>query len=188
MAGGPGASCPPSAWPAFRPTRAPPPPVTSSSRFAARASMATTTRLRPCSAGGGGGRRDRPGRARRRATQNAGLPLAKQRRAHRGGRHGGRPGPARAYHRRQLGAEVIAVVGSNGKTTTKAMIHHILSGRLRGRCSPKSYNNAIGVPLTLLSAQQGDEYLVVEIARTRPARSLPWAPWSSRHGGPDLHR
>jgi UDP-N-acetylmuramoyl-tripeptide--D-alanyl-D-alanine ligase len=73
-----------------------------------------------------------------------------------------------AYHRRQLAAEVIAVVGSNGKTTTKAMIHQILSGRLRGRCSPKSFNNAIGVPLTLLSAEPGDEYLVVEIGTNAP--------------------
>lgn len=73
-----------------------------------------------------------------------------------------------AYHRRQMAAEVIAVVGSNGKTTTKAMIHHILSGRLRGRCSPKSFNNEIGVPLTLLSAEQGDEYLVVEIGTNAP--------------------
>ncbi len=73
-----------------------------------------------------------------------------------------------AYHRGLSAAEVIAVVGSNGKTTTKAMIHHILAGRLRGRASPKSFNNAIGVPLTLLSAQQGDEYLVVEIGTNRP--------------------
>lgn len=77
-------------------------------------------------------------------------------------------GQLAAYHRRQLAAAVIAVVGSNGKTTTKAMIHHILSGRLRGRCSPKSFNNAIGVPLTLLSAEQGDEYLVVEIGTNAP--------------------
>ncbi len=73
-----------------------------------------------------------------------------------------------AFHRTLLAAEVIAVVGSNGKTTTKAMIHHILSGRLRGRCSPKSFNNNIGVPLTLLSAEQGDEYLVVEIGTNAP--------------------
>ncbi len=72
------------------------------------------------------------------------------------------------YHRRQGACQVIAVVGSNGKTTTKAMIHHILNGRLRGRCSPKSFNNAIGVPLTLLSAEQGDEYLVVEIGTNAP--------------------
>jgi len=73
-----------------------------------------------------------------------------------------------AYHRRQLAAEVIAVVGSNGKTTTKAMVHHILSGRMRGRSSPRSYNNEIGVPLTLLSAEQADEYLVVEIGTNAP--------------------
>jgi UDP-N-acetylmuramoyl-tripeptide--D-alanyl-D-alanine ligase len=73
-----------------------------------------------------------------------------------------------AYHRQQLAADVIAVVGSNGKTTTKAMIHHILSGRLRGRCSPKSFNNNIGVPLTLLSAEHGDEYLVVEVGTNAP--------------------
>jgi len=71
-------------------------------------------------------------------------------------------------HRQMLAASVIGVVGSNGKTTTKAMIHHILSGRMRGRCSPKSFNNEIGVPLTLLSAQAGDEYLVVEIGTNAP--------------------
>jgi UDP-N-acetylmuramoyl-tripeptide--D-alanyl-D-alanine ligase len=73
-----------------------------------------------------------------------------------------------AYHRTQSAAQVIAVVGSNGKTTTKAMIHHILSARLRGRCSPKSYNNSVGVPLTLLSAEAGDEFLVVEIGTNAP--------------------
>ncbi len=73
-----------------------------------------------------------------------------------------------AYHRQQMAADVIVVVGSNGKTTTKAMIHHILSARMRGRCAPKSFNNAIGVPLTLLSAEQGDEYLVVEIGTSTP--------------------
>ncbi len=73
-----------------------------------------------------------------------------------------------AYHRQQLSATVIAVLGSNGKTTTKAMIDAVLSGRLRGRASPRSFNNAIGVPLTLLSAQAGDDYLVVEIGTNAP--------------------
>lgn len=72
------------------------------------------------------------------------------------------------YHRRQLSAEVIAVVGSNGKTTTKAMIDHVLSDELKGHCSPKSYNNAIGVPLTLLSGEAADDYLVVEIGTNAP--------------------
>ncbi len=73
-----------------------------------------------------------------------------------------------AYHRKQTAAQVVAVVGSNGKTTTKAMIHHILSGRLKGRCSPKSFNNNVGVPLTLLLVEQADEYLVVEIGTNAP--------------------
>lgn len=72
------------------------------------------------------------------------------------------------FHRQQLSADVIAVVGSNGKTTTKAMIDHILQGRLRGHCSPKSFNNQIGVPLTLLSAEAPDDYLVVEIGTNAP--------------------
>lgn len=73
-----------------------------------------------------------------------------------------------AAWRSRLGASVIAVVGSNGKTTTKALIDHLLSFDLAGRCSPKSFNNAIGVPLTLLSADPDDDYLVVEIGTNAP--------------------
>ena len=73
-----------------------------------------------------------------------------------------------AYHRGLTSANLIAVVGSNGKTTTKAMINHILAGRLTGHCSPKSFNNEIGVPLTLLSAEPSDEYMVVEIGTSAP--------------------
>jgi len=63
---------------------------------------------------------------------------------------------------------VIAVTGSNGKTTTKCMIDHVLGGEFKGRASPKSFNNAIGVPLTLLSADADDRYLVVEIGTNAP--------------------
>jgi UDP-N-acetylmuramoyl-tripeptide--D-alanyl-D-alanine ligase len=73
-----------------------------------------------------------------------------------------------AFHRKQAAAQVIAVVGSNGKTTTKAMIDHVLSGRLKGRSSPKSFNNAIGVPLTLLSVDAADDFVVVEIGTNAP--------------------
>jgi UDP-N-acetylmuramoyl-tripeptide--D-alanyl-D-alanine ligase len=63
---------------------------------------------------------------------------------------------------------VIAVTGSNGKTTTKCMIDHVLGGTFAGRASPKSFNNEIGVPLTLLSADDGDRYIVVEIGTNAP--------------------
>ncbi|MBN1346793.1 MAG: UDP-N-acetylmuramoyl-tripeptide--D-alanyl-D-alanine ligase [Phycisphaerae bacterium] len=73
-----------------------------------------------------------------------------------------------AYHRRQVRATVIAVTGSNGKTTTKEMIHQVLGGRYRGGRAPKSFNNAIGVPLTLLSVDSSDDYVVVEIGTNAP--------------------
>ena len=72
------------------------------------------------------------------------------------------------FHRTQVSAEVIAVVGSNGKTTTKSMIDHVLRGKLAGSASPKSYNNAIGVPLTLLGVSGADEYVVVEMGTNHP--------------------
>jgi len=73
-----------------------------------------------------------------------------------------------AYHRLQVPATVVAVTGSNGKTTVKRMIHHILSRRLTGTCSPKSFNNAVGVPLTLLDVSPGDDYVVCEIGTSAP--------------------
>ena len=73
-----------------------------------------------------------------------------------------------AYYRRTLDATVIAVTGSNGKTTVKRMIHHILAKRLRGSCSPKSFNNNIGVPLTLLGADEADQYVVCEVGSNAP--------------------
>ena len=63
---------------------------------------------------------------------------------------------------------VIAVTGSNGKTTTKRMIDHILSRRFVGSASPKSFNNDIGVPLTLLGVNRNDDYVVCEIGTNAP--------------------
>jgi len=77
-------------------------------------------------------------------------------------------GELAAYHRSLVPATVVAVTGSNGKTTTKGMIHHILSRWLVGSCSPKSFNNEIGVPLTLLGARPGDDYLICEVGSNCP--------------------
>jgi UDP-N-acetylmuramoyl-tripeptide--D-alanyl-D-alanine ligase len=77
-------------------------------------------------------------------------------------------GTLAAHQRSLIAATVIAVTGSNGKTTTKSMIDHVLSTCLSGRAAPKSFNNHVGVPLTLLSAYPADEYLVVEIGSSAP--------------------
>jgi len=72
------------------------------------------------------------------------------------------------YYRSVIPCTVVAVTGSNGKTTVKHMINHILSHRLKGRCSERNFNNDIGVPLTLLSAGGGDDYLICEIGTNAP--------------------
>jgi UDP-N-acetylmuramoyl-tripeptide--D-alanyl-D-alanine ligase len=75
---------------------------------------------------------------------------------------------AAAYREQLTGAVVIAVTGSAGKTTVKMLIDRVLSTSLRGRAAPKSFNNDIGVPLTILSADPRDEYIVVEIGASAP--------------------
>jgi UDP-N-acetylmuramoyl-tripeptide--D-alanyl-D-alanine ligase len=71
-------------------------------------------------------------------------------------------------YRRELRGCVIAVTGSAGKTTTKHLIHAILGSRLRGSAAPRSFNNDIGVPLTILNAKPDDNYLVAELGTNAP--------------------
>ncbi len=77
---------------------------------------------------------------------------------------------ARAYRDclRQDKVAVIAVTGSNGKTTTRHLIHAVLSAAMRGCQSPKSFNNHIGVPLTLLGTKPGERFVVVEVGSSAP--------------------
>ncbi len=67
------------------------------------------------------------------------------------------------FVRKQMQATVIAVAGSNGKTTTKYFIDSVLSPHKRGSISPKSFNNDIGVPLAIFPADPFQDYLVLEI-------------------------
>ena len=74
------------------------------------------------------------------------------------------------YYRRELqrSVRVVAVTGSAGKTTTREMIYHVLSRYKKGHRSPRNYNNAVGVPLTLLGMEPDDEFAVVEIGTNAP--------------------
>lgn len=71
-------------------------------------------------------------------------------------------------HRKAFRGTVVAITGSNGKTTTKDMVHHILAKGARATKSQKSFNNHIGVPLTLLSASPDDDFVVVEVGTNHP--------------------
>jgi UDP-N-acetylmuramoyl-tripeptide--D-alanyl-D-alanine ligase len=67
------------------------------------------------------------------------------------------------------GCRIVSVCGSNGKTTTRHLIHHVLShAGLTGTQSPKSFNNHLGVPLTLLGARPEHDFLVAEIGTNHP--------------------
>jgi len=67
------------------------------------------------------------------------------------------------------GCKVVAVCGSNGKTTTRHLIHQVLTAcGLAGTQSPKSFNNHLGVPLTLLGADPSHDFVAAEIGTNHP--------------------
>jgi len=75
---------------------------------------------------------------------------------------------AAAYRKTLRETKVIAVCGSNGKSTTVRLIETTLAAKLRGTASKKSHNNDIGVPLTILSAKATDQYLICEVGTNHP--------------------
>jgi UDP-N-acetylmuramoyl-tripeptide--D-alanyl-D-alanine ligase len=66
-------------------------------------------------------------------------------------------------HRQHLKAIVIALTGSNGKTTTKELVREVLKQKYKVLATAGNLNNHIGVPLTLLSAKKDDEFVIVEM-------------------------
>lgn len=67
------------------------------------------------------------------------------------------------FHRAQLKIPIIALTGSNGKTTTKELIKAVLSERYKVLATHGNLNNHIGVPLTILSIDDSIEIAVVEM-------------------------
>ncbi len=66
-------------------------------------------------------------------------------------------------HRRQMNIPIVAITGSNGKTTTKELMHHVLSTKLNVVATVGNLNNHIGVPLTLLSIKESTELAIIEM-------------------------
>lgn len=84
------------------------------------------------------------------------------------------PAPKRAlsdlatWHRSRITAPVVGITGSCGKTTTKDILAQLLEPHLCTVASPSSFNNEIGVPLTLLLASLDTQALAVEIGTNAP--------------------
>lgn len=68
-----------------------------------------------------------------------------------------------AFHRKELKTPVLAITGTNGKTTTKELLAAIMAKKLKVHYTKGNLNNHIGVPLTILSAPQGTELMIIEM-------------------------
>ena len=73
------------------------------------------------------------------------------------------------HHRLQMsGLQVLAITGTNGKTTTKELVSAVLSRKYRTIYTQGNFNNHIGVPLTLLRITPDTEFAVVEMGANHP--------------------
>ncbi|MGB7581930.1 MAG: UDP-N-acetylmuramoyl-tripeptide--D-alanyl-D-alanine ligase, partial [Sedimentisphaerales bacterium] len=72
-------------------------------------------------------------------------------------------GDLACWYRKDCKFKVVAITGSAGKTTTRQIAHHVLSRHFKVFQSPKSFNNFIGLPLTLLGAEPNQEIIIVEL-------------------------
>ena len=71
-------------------------------------------------------------------------------------------------HRKQFDIPVIGITGSNGKTTVKEWLYHLLSKQYHIVRSPKSYNSQIGVPLSVLELHKGHNLAIFEAGISQP--------------------
>ncbi|MGR3742277.1 UDP-N-acetylmuramoyl-tripeptide--D-alanyl-D-alanine ligase [Companilactobacillus sp. DQM5] len=74
------------------------------------------------------------------------------------------------YYLNKVNPKVVAITGSNGKTTTKDMVASILSSEMNVVYTYANYNNEIGVPITVLNMETNTETLVVELGMDRPGQ------------------
>jgi UDP-N-acetylmuramoyl-tripeptide--D-alanyl-D-alanine ligase len=72
------------------------------------------------------------------------------------------------WWRRQHTIPFIGITGSNGKTTTKELMHAVLSRKFRTHATKGNLNNHIGVPLTLLALPSDAEIAVIEMGANKP--------------------
>ena len=72
------------------------------------------------------------------------------------------------HHRSKFSCEVVAITGSNGKTTVKEWLSHLLNKQFTVAKSPKSYNSKLGVALSLLEITPSTEVAIIEVGISGP--------------------
>ena len=72
------------------------------------------------------------------------------------------------YHRKQIDIQIIAITGTNGKTTTKELLNAVLKEKYNIKATAGNFNNHIGVPLTLLGFDKNLDFGIVEMGANHP--------------------
>ncbi len=78
-----------------------------------------------------------------------------------------------AVYRKLSNFKVVAITGSVGKTTTRQIAYEVLRRHFRAHTAPKNFNNNIGLPLTLLGADEKDEIVLNELGTDHPGEIAP---------------
>ncbi|MDL1983784.1 MAG: UDP-N-acetylmuramoyl-tripeptide--D-alanyl-D-alanine ligase [Deltaproteobacteria bacterium] len=77
-------------------------------------------------------------------------------------------GDLASFNRRRTDVSVVAITGSNGKTTTREMTASVVSTRYKTLSTKGNFNNEIGLPLTLLDLKNSHQWAVLELGTNRP--------------------
>ncbi|MEA3436479.1 MAG: UDP-N-acetylmuramoyl-tripeptide--D-alanyl-D-alanine ligase [Thermodesulfobacteriota bacterium] len=77
-------------------------------------------------------------------------------------------GDLASFHRKRTNVPIVAITGSNGKTTTREMTAAVVEQRFETLSSTGNFNNEIGLPLTLLKLDHGHKCAVVELGMNAP--------------------
>ncbi|OUW20111.1 MAG: hypothetical protein CBD21_05290 [bacterium TMED161] len=72
-----------------------------------------------------------------------------------------------SLYRSQMSCRVIGITGSNGKTTTKELLAHVLNGSYRISFTKGNYNSTIGMPMSLFAIKKSDEIFIAEIGTNK---------------------
>lgn len=88
-----------------------------------------------------------------------------------------------SYHRDYVGTSIIAITGSNGKTTTKELLHAALAPKYKVFATKGNFNNHIGVPLSLLSITKAHELAIIEMGANHQKEIESYCVWTRPNFG-----
>ena len=84
------------------------------------------------------------------------------------------------FYKEKLAPKVIAITGSNGKTTTKDMVDAVVAQQFKTYKTQGNHNNEIGLPLTILHAPADTEVLILEMGMDHAGESRSCHTWLSQ--------